>query len=82
MAKLSQETFMQCNIDQRGATFRRIWGAMNLIVAAVVAALALWSGIWWLWIIVALCTAAGSFALYEAHKKWCVLRAMGIQTRV
>ena len=73
---------MECNIDERGVRFRRTWGMMNLIVAAMMGALAFWSGIWWLWIISAACATGGGFALYEARKKWCVMRAMGLKTKV
>jgi hypothetical protein len=73
---------MECNIDERGAMYRRVWGAMNLVLAAVVVGLALWSGIWWLWIIAAACTGFGVLGLYEAKNKWCIMRAMGVKTRV
>jgi predicted lysophospholipase L1 biosynthesis ABC-type transport system permease subunit len=73
---------LKCNIDERGARARRVWGVMNLLVAALLGLLALWSGTWWLWIIVAACAAAGLFAMYEAQKKWCVMRAMGVKTRI
>ncbi len=69
-----------CNIDARGAFARRIWGTANLLLAALAAILAWWLATWWLWIIAAVCTVGGLFALYEARKKWCVVRAMGIKT--
>jgi len=71
---------MQCNIDEKGARFRRTWGTMNLMVAAMMAGLAFWSGIWWLWIICGVCAVAGGFAIFEARRKWCVMRAMGMKT--
>ena len=71
---------MQCNIDEEGARMRKTWGIMVLLAGIVLAGLALWSGTWWLWLIVGGCVAAGSFALYEAHHRWCALRAMGIKT--
>jgi len=55
---------------------------MVLLVAVVVCLLALWSGIWWLWLIAGLAAAAGIFAIYESRKKWCALRAMGIKTQI
>ena len=73
---------MQCNIDEKGARARRTWGILNLGVSIILAGLALWSAIWWLWIIVALLAAAGAFAIFEARKKWCALRAMGIKTSI
>ena len=71
---------MQCNIDNAGARFRRVYGIMALLVAAMLAGLAWWSATWWLWIIVGAAAAAGIFCLYEAQKKWCALRAMGLKT--
>jgi hypothetical protein len=73
---------MQCNIDGRGVRFRRVWGAMNVMVGVVLAGLGLWSGIWWVWILAGACLLAGGFAIYESRKKWCVLRAMGVKTKV
>ncbi len=73
---------MQCNIDEQGVKFRRVWGVMTLLTAVIVAALAFWSGIWWFWIIAAAAGMAGIFALYESRKRWCALRAMGLKTRV
>lgn len=73
---------MQCNIDQTGVRFRRAWGIMVLLVATVVAGLAWWSGIGWLWWIVGAAALAGGFAIFESSKKWCALRAMGIKTRI
>ena len=73
---------LKCNIDEHGAKARRVWGLMNLLIAALLAGLAFWSGTWWLWIIVGMCAVAGAFALYEAKKKWCVMRAMGVKTRM
>ena len=57
---------MECNIDERGVRARRVWGVMNLLIAALLGAMALWSGTWWLWIIVGLCAAMGVFGLWEA----------------
>ena len=73
---------MECNIDDQGVKFRRVWGIMTLFTGIAVAALALWSHIWWFWIIAAVATAAGIFALYESRKRWCALRAMGLKTRI
>jgi cell division protein FtsW (lipid II flippase) len=53
---------------------------MNVLVSLILAGLAFWSGIWWIWIVAGVCAAAGGFALYEARKKWCVVRAMGFKT--
>jgi hypothetical protein len=71
---------MQCNIDDRGAKYRRLWGMTNLVIAALAALLALWSNLWWVWIIAAVALVAGTLGLYEAKKKWCVMRALGVKT--
>ena len=73
---------MQCNIDERGAKFRRRIGyfLIGFGFSAVGAAYAL--GIWWLWLVAAAIVGGGLFSLFEARKKWCAVRAMGIQTRI
>jgi hypothetical protein len=72
---------MQCNIDQRGARYRLVWGIMNLVVAGVAGGLAVWWHIWWLWIVAGVGVAGGVLAIYESRKKWCIMRAMGVKTR-
>jgi hypothetical protein len=71
-----------CNIDEKGAKVRQVWGVMCLMVAVLLGLMAFWSGTWWLWIVVGAAFLAGIFALYEAKKKWCVVRAMGMKTPV
>jgi len=73
---------MQCNIDEKGAQFRRVWGTLNLMGGVVLGGLAFWSGVWWLWIIAGIAAAAGAFAIFEAQKKWCIIRSMGLKTRI
>jgi hypothetical protein len=73
---------MQCNIDESGARVRRVYGIMTLFVSIILIGLALWSHIWWLWLIAAATTGTGLFCLFEAQKKWCALRAMGIKTSI
>ncbi len=71
---------MQCNIDEEGARMRRVWGILVMGSGVVLGGLALWAEVWWLWVMVAGCFLAGGFAIFEARKKWCVLRAMGVKT--
>jgi hypothetical protein len=71
---------MQCNIDQRGVKVRRVWGVMMFLVGGMLGMMSFWSGTWWLWAVAGLCVAAGIFAFWEARKKWCAVRAMGIKT--
>jgi len=65
--------FFSRNIEREGR-ISRAWTALFLIVAAVIA----WR--FSVWISIAL--AAGAlFALIEAWRGWCVLRACGIKTK-
>lgn len=73
---------LTCNINERGARVRRIWGALCLVMGVTAAGVALGTGIWWLWIIGGMAIGAGAFAFFEARKKWCAVRAMGIKTPV
>lgn len=81
-AALALEPLMNltCNIDHRGAKARRIWGALCLAVALASAGAAFLENIGWLWILAAASAAAAALAFYEARKKWCVMRAIGIKT--
>ena len=71
---------MHCNIDARGQRVRRIWGALNLLLALTLAASAFLASIWWLYLLAALFLLSGLFAFWEAHKKWCIVRALGLKT--
>lgn len=59
---------------------RRVWGWLCIAGGVVCAGLGLWLGVWWLWLIAVAAIGGGAFALYEAKKKWCVMRAMGVKT--
>lgn len=77
-------TPMQCNIDQRGRRVRLLWAIVMFALAVAVGASAVvgwWGGIW-PWVVAAVLAAFGVFALYEARKGWCAVRAMGIKTPV
>ena len=67
-------SFFAKNIDRRGRIVRAVWGAA-LIVAGLL--LRQRSG----WACLAL-LAFGVFALYEAGRGWCVMRACGIKTKL
>lgn len=64
----------QCNIDRRGRLFRGILGLLLLGAG--------------LWLVIGTerdfrgsgAIAAGVFALFEAVRGWCAIRAMGIGT--
>lgn len=72
---------MQCNIDARGKLLRLIYGLLFLIAGVLLT-------LFWArpnhstlaWIISILLILAGAFAIFEAHKGWCILRATGFKT--
>lgn len=62
------------NIDGKGRLVRGLMG-LALLVAAV------WLGlkIWWLGLVLG---AGAAFALFEAFRGWCAMRACGIKTKL
>ncbi len=66
--------FFSPNIDRRGRVVRAVWGA-----ALIVAGLLLLERHPWLCLALA---AFGAFALYEAVRGWCLMRACGIKTKL
>lgn len=75
---------MQCNIDAKGKAFRMISG---IIVGAIGLVLLLFAvfGVLnerWAWITAGALLALGGFQIFEARAGWCIVRAMGIKTRI
>ena len=72
---------MQCNIDKKGRIARAIWGALCLFAGIAIGIMCLLGklspGFYWA---TGLLIPAGLFAIYEAKKSWCVVRAMGFKT--
>jgi hypothetical protein len=66
--------FFARNIDRRGRIARAVWG-----VALIIAGLLLASNRRWACFAL---VAAGVFALYEAVRGWCLMRACGIKTKL
>lgn len=73
---------MQCNIDQRGRRVRMIWGVCLLVIAAglIVATVLGYVSMWWGIGLTIAAAAFGAFAIFEARRSWCVIRAMGFRT--
>jgi hypothetical protein len=71
---LVMRNFFARNIDRRGRIVRAVWG-----VALIVAGLLLWEHSRWLCFAL---VASGAFALYEAVRGWCLMRACGIKTKL
>ena len=66
--------FFAPNIDRRGRIARLIFGLL-LIVAAIF--FSRYS--WWA---CGLLAAFGIFAVYEAFRGWCLMRACGVKTKL
>lgn len=66
--------FFAPNITTPGRVVRALWG-LALIIAGVL----LWTRSAW---ICFLLVASGVFALYEAARGWCLIRACGIKTKL
>ncbi|HYE18707.1 MAG TPA: hypothetical protein VEA69_09700 [Tepidisphaeraceae bacterium] len=74
---------MQCNIDSRGKAVRLRNGLILLAAGALVAALWAWpTGATVAWATAGAMAVGGAFMVFEGWAGWCVLRAMGIKTRI
>jgi uncharacterized membrane protein len=71
---LVKRKFFSRNIDRRGRIVRGAWGTALIIAGLLLAG-------HHQWLCLALITA-GAFALYEAARGWCLMRACGIKTRL
>ena len=71
---LVMRNFFARNIDRRGRIARALWGLALIVAGFLVLARSGWIGIALL--------AAGGFALYEAARGWCLMRACGIRTKL
>ena len=73
---------MQCNIGARGKAVRMAGGIATIVVGIVVSIMTLTQvlepGIGWFASISMF--FGGGFAIFEARKGWCIIRAMGIKT--
>jgi type IV secretory pathway VirB2 component (pilin) len=65
--------FFSPNISTTGRVLRAIWG-----LALIAGGLLLWGRSKWG---SGLLVVAGAFALFEAARGWCVMRACGVRTR-
>ena len=73
---------MECNINQKGRLARLYTGIIAIIFGIALALLTLLSVIPATlgWLAVAGSIFGGAFAIFEARKGWCVVRAVGIKT--
>ena len=74
---------LSCNINSRGKLARLIYGILMIVLGLLLVAFWAWpDGQIWKWIIAVACLTAGGFGIFEARAGWCVVRAIGIHTRL
>jgi hypothetical protein len=74
---------LTCNIDARGKRARLISGILQLVAAVCVAGFWGWpTGSRIAWVFASVLMIGGAFTVFEARAGWCVLRAMGMKTRI
>ena len=75
---------VRCNIDAKGKVIRLLSGVFFLLVGLGLLLVVVFSmsEISWLWMVGVLLVAIGVFQVFEGWAGWCVLRAMGIKTRL
>ncbi len=66
--------FLARNINRTGRIVRAVWGIALIIAGVLVARRSGWACFF--------LVAFGVFALYEAARGWCVVRACGIRTKL
>ena len=66
--------FFARNIDRRGRIVRAVFGVALIIAAILLLGRSRW--------VCFLLVAFGVFALYEAARGWCLMRACGIKTKL
>ena len=74
MLKIGMGNFFARNIDRRGRIARAICGVALTIAGILVSGRSGWACFF--------LVAFGVFALYEAARGWCFMRACGIKTRL
>ena len=77
-----QGVFMECNIDQKGRLARLYTGIIAIVFGIALALFTYFSVIPATlgWMAVAGSVFGGAFAIFEARKGWCIVRAIGIKT--
>ena len=74
---------LTCNIDSKGKLLRLILGLINIVVGAIL--IFAWArpfGGRLAWTVCIALILAGAFQVFEGWAGWCVVRAMGIKTKM
>lgn len=75
---------VKCNIDAKGKAVRLIMGSVFEAIGLLLLVLA-WVGVLegrWPWYAGVACVLYGVFGIFEGIAGWCIVRAMGIKTRM
>ena len=67
-------SFFRPNIKRQGRIARGVIGTLCLIAGIILVDYKLWVGL--------IFVAAGLFAIFEAVRGWCLVRACGIKTKI
>ncbi|HMJ54979.1 MAG TPA: hypothetical protein VK540_23045 [Polyangiaceae bacterium] len=74
---------LTCNIDARGKAVRLRLGIVSFVIGVVLLfAWAFPTGTPLAWVTTIGVLASAAFSIFEARAGWCVVRAMGFQTRI
>jgi hypothetical protein len=75
---------MQCNIDAKGRRVRIFSGVVCCAIAVILAGISYFRVeiLSWLDAIALVLFIGGAFQIFEGMKGWCVVRAVGIKTRI
>ena len=71
-----------CNIDDRGRKTRLTAGAVTGLCGLAALIARIWRGADFLLVVGVFLCLAGSFMIFEGLRGWCVLRAIGVKTRL
>jgi hypothetical protein len=74
MLSVGMGNFFSPNIGRGGRIARAVWGAALIAVGLLISGSHPWACVG--------LVAFGVFALYEAARGWCVVRACGIKTKL
>jgi hypothetical protein len=72
--RVGMGNFFARNIDRTGRIVRAVWGVALIIAGVLLSGRSGWASF--------LLVAFGVFALYEAARGWCLMRACGIKTKL
>ena len=75
---------MKCNIGTKGRTMRLILGVLTMLGGFILGISSYQEVINYpnIWLIVCALIGGGAFAIFEARKGWCIVRAAGFKTPI